>query len=151
MKQKMHDGSDQTPDKVDATGDGVLKDKAAKTKELLSATEVKGDPRRRGEIVVKGQGSVKQFLYINDEMWAEVQWVPARRMWCIQDRCGYCHSHLEHKHAEVPNDGGMPDIVGIRSDSAIEKAKEMIRDGSMPSPEEAKAAFQKRHGFPYPH
>jgi hypothetical protein len=140
MKQKMHDGSDQTPDKVDATGDGVLQDKASKVKQLLSATEVKGDPRRRGEIIVSGSiHDTTITLFIDGEMWAEIDYAPHKKMWCIQDCCGECLTHIEHMHAEVPNEGSRRDAT-----KAIEKAKEMIRDGSMPSPEEARAAFDKR-------
>jgi hypothetical protein len=56
-----------------------------------------------------------------------------RRTWCIQDACGHWLVHCEH-------------IVGEHIDqrTAIALAKAMIRDGRMPTPEEAERQLQKR-------
>ncbi len=157
MKQKTHDHGTPDQGKPESASDGVLKDLAAKAKTLApvlsSATD--GDPRRRGEITFNtgrnGPSDYKQFLMINGVMWAEVQWSSQRKAWCIQDACGYCLSHIEHMHHTVPNDGvGNPQKGSdLDSTSAIEYAKGMIRDGRMPSPEQARAEFLKRTGTAY--
>src|SRR5260221_110628 len=150
MKQKTR--GTETPDqgKPETATDGVFKDlvaKAAKTVPLSTEDATK-DPRRRAEITSRnGHSDHKQFLFINGQMWAEVQWSPERKMWCIQDACGYCLSHIEHLHLQVPNDG----TNNLDSTSAINKAKEMIRDGRMPSPEQARAEYKRRTGGEYPH
>ena len=159
MKQKTRDVGTPDQGKPETATDGVFKDlvaKAAKTVPLSTEDATK-DPRRRAEITFNndrnGPSDHKQFLYINGQMWAEVQWSPERKMWCIQDACGYCLSHIEHLHLQVPNDGtANPQMVGqLDSTSAINKAKEMIRDGRMPSPEQARAEFERRTGMEYPH
>jgi len=64
-------------------------------------------------------------------MWAEVEWSPKRRAWCVQDAAGHCLTHVEH-------------IVGqnIDASAAIRLAKRMIVFGEMPSPEEAHAQLR---------
>jgi len=115
----------------------------------LSTEDAIRDPRRRAEITFnhdrKGPSDHKQFLYINGEMWAEVQWSAERQAWCIQNACGHCLTHIEHLHARVPNDG----TGQLDSTTAINKAKEMIRDGRMPAPEQARAAFKEMKGYSY--
>src|SRR5258706_15234112 len=158
MKQKTHDVGNPDQGKPETTTDGVFKDLVAKAAKIvpLSTEDSTKDSRRRAEITFntdrQGPSDHKQFLYINGQMWAEVQWSPERKMWCIQDACGYCLSHIEHLQLQVPNDG-TNDPQGasqLDSTSAINKAKEMIRDGRMPSPEQARAEFQRRTGTKYP-
>lgn len=156
MKQKTHDigGPSNTPD---TSSDGVLKDLAAKAKALAPAlaTEQSGDPRRGGDIKVTGNAT-RYILSIDGEMWAEIDWSEGRRAWCIQNCCGFCLEHIENMLATIPNDGSIPPdgithVDQLKPTSAIEKAKRMIRDGTMTSPEDAKAAFKKMHGKTYPH
>ncbi len=154
MKQKTRDVGTPDQGKPETATDGVFKDlvaKAAKTVPLSTEDATK-DPRRRAEITFNrdrnGPSDLKQFLYINGQMWAEVQWSDQRRMWCIQDACGFCLSHIEHLHLQVPNDV-TDNPSQLDSTSAINKAKEMIRDGRMPSPEQARAEFKKRTGNDY--
>ena len=157
MKQKTHDNAapnQGTPDKT--SGDGVLKDLAEKAKTMAAALDESktGDPRRRGEIEIAGNRyDQKRFLKIDGVMWAEVQWAHHRQMWCIQDACGYCMTHVEHIHCEVPNDGIQKPIRDrdLNPTAAIDKAKSMIRDGSMPSPEDARKEFKRRTGNDYQH
>jgi len=151
MKQKTHDTGTPDQGNPETTGDGVFKDLVAKAAKSvpLSTEDATRDPRRRAEITFNhdrnGPSDHKQFLYINGEMWAEVQWSGQRKAWCIQDACGYCLTHIEHLHLQVPNTGD-----GDRdSTNAIEKAKEMIRDGRMPAPEQARAEFLRRTGRTY--
>jgi hypothetical protein len=89
------------------------------------------DKRRYGVIEVRRINAETHWLEINGVMWAEIEWSPSRRAWCVQDAAGHCLTHVEH-------------IVGqnIDASAAIRLAKRMIVDGSMPSPEEAHAQLR---------
>jgi hypothetical protein len=94
------------------------------------------DRRRFGIIEVAQVADHCFYLKIGGQLWSEVEWSPSRRTWCIQDACGHCLTHCES-------------IVGqdIDQRAAIAEAKAMIRDGRMPTPEEAQAAMEERqHG-----
>jgi hypothetical protein len=84
------------------------------------------DKRRYHPIEVVQINQATFHLKIGGVMWSEVEWSPQRRTWCIQDAEGHCLLHCEH-------------IVGqdIDQRTAIALAKAMIRDGRMPTPEEA--------------
>jgi hypothetical protein len=156
MKQKMRDSGGPEAGKTDPTsGDGVLKEMAAKAKAMAPALAVEdtGDPRRRGEIKVTRRSDSKYDLYIDNVLWSEVEWGGKNKMWCIQDCCGYCLSHVEHVHSNVPNDGTPDAAVALSAQlnatTALETAKKMIRDGTLPSPEDARAEYQRRTGHPF--
>jgi hypothetical protein len=91
------------------------------------------DKRRCGVIEVRQINARTFHLTINRQLWSEVEWSPSRRTWCIQDAEGRCLAHCDH-------------IVGTNIDqrAAIALAKAMIRDGRMPTPEEAQAALKER-------
>jgi hypothetical protein len=84
------------------------------------------DRRRFGIIEVRFVRRNIYHLTIGGQLWSEVEWSPARQTWCIQDACGHCLAHCDHVHGEH-----------IDQRTAIDLAKAMIRDGSMPTPEEA--------------
>jgi hypothetical protein len=65
-------------------------------------------------------------LTIDGELWSEVEWSEKRQRWCIQDAQGRCLTHKDHIHA-----------FEVDKAAAVALAKEMIRDGRLPSPEEA--------------
>jgi hypothetical protein len=89
------------------------------------------DRRRFGVIEVRRINAETYWLEIGGRMWSEVEWSRSRKMWCVQDAAGHCLVHCEH-------------IVGQDRDvqTAIRLAKKMIIDGSMPSPEDARAQLQ---------
>jgi len=70
-------------------------------------------------------------MTIAGQMWSEVEWSASRKAWCIQDAAGMCLAHVES-------------IVGQDRDAhtAIRLARRMIVDGSMPTPEEARAQLR---------
>ena len=72
-------------------------------------------------------------LTIDGELWAEVEWSEKRQRWCIQDAEGRCLSHQDHVH------GAAADRT-----AAVSLAEAMIRDGRMPTPEEAKRQADER-------
>jgi hypothetical protein len=91
------------------------------------------DPRRQHPISLRwvpqvGGGEIGH-LYIDDELWSEVEWSPKRNAWCVQDAEGRCLSHKSHIHGQE-----------AAKEAAIALAEAMIRDGRMPTPEEAKKA-----------
>jgi hypothetical protein len=85
------------------------------------------DKRRYGVIETQFHSSPARYdLTINGTLWSEVEWSASRRAWCIQDAAGRCLAHVEHIHAEHAD-----------AETAVRLAKRMIRDGRMPTPEEA--------------
>jgi hypothetical protein len=92
------------------------------------------DPRRHHVIEVRFRGNPARYdLTINGVLWSEVEWSASRRRWCVQDAAGHCLAHVEHIHAE-----------DVDAESAIRLAKRMIRDGRMPTPEEAAGQLRER-------
>jgi hypothetical protein len=90
------------------------------------------DPRRHGVIEVRPYGPVYR-LTIRGQLWSEVEWSASRGAWCIQDAAGHCLSHVEHIHAE-----------DVDAEAAVRLAKRMIRDGRMPTPEDAERQLKER-------
>jgi hypothetical protein len=80
------------------------------------------------------QGRVALYdLTINGTVWACVEWSPSRRSWCIQDASGRCLAHCDAIHGEHGD-----------AATAVQLAKVMIRDGRMPTPEEAEQQLEER-------
>jgi hypothetical protein len=73
-------------------------------------------------------------IYVGSEYWGAVEWSRKRKAWCIEDAVGACLAHAEHIRGNAKT-----------KELAVELAETMIRDGRMPSPEEAKRQFQERH------
>jgi hypothetical protein len=92
------------------------------------------DPRRYGVVEVRRRSVSIYRLTIAGQLWASVEWSPRRRRWCIEDGINRCLAHVEHIHGEDPG-----------PQAAIRFAKQMIRDGRMPTPEEARAALHRGH------
>ncbi len=92
------------------------------------------DRRRHGVVEVRLRSGIYR-LTIAGQLWASVEWSPSRRRWCIEDGIGRCLMHVEHIHGEDPD-----------PQAAIRLAKKMIRDGRMPTPEEAIEALRRRQG-----
>jgi len=100
------------------------------------------DPRRWHVIEVDyrpGPPSLYR-LTVDGQLWSEVEWSASRRAWCIQDAAGHCLTHVEHIHAQ-----------DVDAQSAVRLAKKMIRDGRMPTPEQAEATLRRHNaGVPWP-
>ena len=91
------------------------------------------DPRRHRVIEVRRHGAACYHLTIDGQLWSEVEWSASRRAWCVQDAAGHCLTHVEHIHAQDSD-----------AETAIRVAKRMIRDGRMPTPEEAAQQLHER-------
>jgi hypothetical protein len=90
------------------------------------------DPRRQQPIKLHWVGQIGR-LYIDDALWGAVEWSDKRKAWCIEDSEGRCLSHKTHIHGQ-----------GAAKEAAVALAEAMIRDGRMPTPEEATKAREER-------
>ena len=87
------------------------------------------DRRRYGVIETRFRqhGRVATYnLTVNGEVWACVGWMARAAAWCVQDASGRCLAHCDAIHGEH-----------IDAPTAVQLAKTMIRDGRMPTPEDA--------------
>src|SRR5262249_49284760 len=94
------------------------------------------DKRRWGVIEVRQVNARTFHLTINRQLWSEVEWSPQRGAWCVQDSAGHCLAHCEHIQGQ-----------DIDQRTAVALAKAMIRDGRMPTPEDALRQLQERQVF----
>jgi hypothetical protein len=90
------------------------------------------DARRQKPINIRWNGMIGR-IYIDQESWGAIEWSDQRQAWCIEDAEGRCLSHHSHVHGEDKD-----------KDGASSLAEAMIRDGRMPSPEEARKARSER-------
>ncbi|MFL5237178.1 MAG: hypothetical protein ACJ8EL_06165 [Rhizomicrobium sp.] len=90
------------------------------------------DPRRQRPITIRWDG-LTGTLFIDGESWGAVEWSDKRQAYCIEDAEGRCLSHHSHIHGKNKD-----------KDGAVALAEAMIRDGRMPTPEEARKARRER-------
>jgi hypothetical protein len=101
-------------------------------------TTTGSDRRRYGVIETQFHPHEQIALYvltIGGQTWAQVEWSPSRRAWCIQDASGRCLAHCDAIHGQ-----------DVDAQTAVRLAKRMILDGRMPTPEEAEAQLRERLG-----
>jgi hypothetical protein len=94
------------------------------------------DERRYGVINTRfhQHGQVAIYtLSISGQVWAQVEWSPAREAWCIQDASGRCLAHCDAIHGQ-----------DVDAQTAVALARRMIIDGRMPTPEEADEQLRER-------
>jgi hypothetical protein len=91
------------------------------------------DRRRYRIIEVRHRGAECYHLTIDGVLWSEVEWSASRRGWCIQDASGRCLSHCDAVHGQ-----------DVDAATAVKLAKAMIRDGRMPTPEDAQQQLEER-------
>jgi hypothetical protein len=94
------------------------------------------DRRRFGVIETRYRqhGRIAMYdLSINGKLWSCVEWSASRRGWCIQDASGRCLAHCDAIHGQ-----------DVDAQTAVKLAKQMIRDGRMPTPEEAHQLLEER-------
>jgi hypothetical protein len=87
------------------------------------------DPRRSKPLSITWETDLVGLVRIDGEYWAAVEWSNKHQCWCIEDSEGACLRHQEAIHGAAPS-----------KDAAVALATEMIRDGRMPTPQEAKQA-----------
>jgi hypothetical protein len=100
------------------------------------STDGTQDRRRYGVIETRYRTIGKLAMYdltINRQLWACVEWSPSRKAWCVQDASGRCLAHCDAIHGE-----------NVDAQTAVKLAKAMIKDGRMPTPEDAQVQLAER-------
>jgi hypothetical protein len=88
------------------------------------------DARRQKPVTIKWRGMIGELI-IDGQPWGAIEWSDKRQAWCIEDAEGECLRHKAHIRGR-----------SVAKDEAIDLAQAMIRDGRMPTPEEARS-FRK--------
>jgi hypothetical protein len=93
---------------------------------MTDTTQV--DRRREGRVSVVFRGDKPiGTLLVGGEAWGAVEWSEKRGIWCIEDAEGRCLRHTSSIHGKAATKG-----------EAVALAEQMVRDGTMPSPEDAR-------------
>lgn len=98
---------------------------------MTKITTTTDDPRRQRPIEVRSR-KISEQLVIDGQLWAAVEWSRTRQVFCIEDAAGRCLTHHASIHGEHTD-----------KHEAVALAKAMIRDGRMPTPEDAENAYSK--------
>jgi hypothetical protein len=87
------------------------------------------DPRRQGRVIVEfeDESSRTGNISVDGVIWGAVEGSEKRGVWCIEDVEGKCLRHASSIHGQA-----------AAKDEAIALAERMVRDGTLPTPEEAK-------------
>jgi hypothetical protein len=91
------------------------------------------DTRRTQPIAIAWDGAGVGRISIGGEYWTAVEWSEKRQAWCIEDAEGRCLAHKDSIHGQAAS-----------KQAAVALAHEMIRDGRMPSPQQAREAHIRR-------
>ena len=97
------------------------------------STRAEDDPRRAGSVVVSLRSDGNGTLTVDGEMWGAVEWSEKHGVWCIEDAEGQCLNHTASIRGRAES-----------REEAIAFAEQMIREGTMPSPEEARRLHRER-------
>jgi hypothetical protein len=91
------------------------------------------DARRTQRVKIEWtkDGAAIGRLYVGGEFWGAIEWSAKREAWCVEDAEGACLSHVASIRGQTSS----------RS-KAVRLAREMLRDGRLPTPEQAKAEHQ---------
>jgi hypothetical protein len=77
------------------------------------------------KVVFRGDKEIGTLL-VGGEEWGAVEWSEKRGVWCIEDAEGKCLRHASSIHGQAAG-----------KEEAIALAEQMVRDGTLPTPEEA--------------
>jgi hypothetical protein len=102
----------------------------ARTGEPIDGHVSDNDPRRRLLITIDWGSDAARIgrIRVGTEYWGAVEWSNRRQAWCIEDVEGGCLAHAASIHGKAAS-----------KEAAEALAREMIRDGRMPSPQQAHA------------
>lgn len=101
----------------------------------MSAPHELEDARRAQPVSIKWtkDGAAIGRLYVGGEFWGAIEWSVKREAWCIEDAEGRCLSHVASIRAQTSSRA-----------KAVTLAREMIRDGRLPTPQQAKGEHDAR-------
>ena len=83
-------------------------------------------------ITWSGDGLIGRVA-IDGEHWASVEWSEKRQRWCVEDSQGQCLKHTASIRGAAES-----------KEEAVALAEAMVRDGRMPTPEQARAEHEER-------
>jgi hypothetical protein len=95
-----------------------------------------GDNRtyRAGELTIAWQPSgLIGRVSLDGEHWASVEWSEKRQQWCIEDVEGRCLTYTASIRGQAAS-----------KEEAVALAEAMVRDGRMPTPDDARAEAKER-------
>jgi hypothetical protein len=78
-------------------------------------------------------GSAIGRLYVGAEFWGAIEWSAKREAWCIEDAAGECLRHVASIRGQASSKA-----------KAVMLAREMIGDGRLPTPQQARAEHEAR-------
>lgn len=78
------------------------------------------------QVVFHGESGRVGQLIVGGEIWGAVEWSEKRGVWCIEDAEGRCLRHASSIHGQA-----------AAKEAAIALAEQLVRDGTIPAPEEA--------------
>jgi hypothetical protein len=85
------------------------------------------DPRRQYPVEVSEDGQMYR-LRVLDTLWSTVEFSSKRQVWCVEDSANRCLTHVSAIHGDAAS-----------AAAAVRLAKQMIRDGRIPTPEHVRA------------
>jgi hypothetical protein len=85
------------------------------------------DPRRQADIKIVFSQDGIGALMVAGFQWGAIEWSDKRGAWCIEDAEGRCLRHAASIHGKAAS-----------KEAAIALAEQIVRDGTLPSPEEAR-------------
>jgi hypothetical protein len=93
------------------------------------------DERRAQQVRIEWSkdGAAIGRLYVGSEFWGAIEWSEQRQAWCVEDAEGACLSHVRSIRGQASSKA-----------KAVTLAREMIRDGRLPTPQQAKAEHDAR-------
>ena len=101
--------------------------------DLANLSDRMNDPRRQAALTIDWQDAARTGrISINGEYWAAVEWSEKRQAWCIEDAEGRCLTHKASICGEATS-----------KEAAVALAREMILDGRMPSPQQARIEHRR--------
>lgn len=93
------------------------------------------EPRRAQRVTIEwsNDGAAIGRLYVGGEYWGAVEWSAKRQAWCVEDVEGACLRHVASIRGQAASKA-----------KAVTLAREMIRDGRMPTPQQAREEHTAR-------
>jgi hypothetical protein len=92
----------------------------------LNSGLMSDDPRRQAQINVVFRSEHIGELHVDGLRWGAIEWSEKRAAWCIEDAEGRCLRHASSIHGQA-----------AAKEEAVALAEQMVRDGTLPAPEEA--------------
>jgi hypothetical protein len=94
---------------------------------------------RAGAIAISWDAMEIGSVKLDGVVFARVEWSEKRQQWCVEDAAGQCLRHA-----------GSIKGKAAAKEEAVALAESMVRDGTMPTPEQARAEHEERERIAAP-